>query len=310
MVYGYCRLISDRMKQILIVSVLLAVTTVDQAQTGLAITDRSSGLSVLVVNKDLPLLKILLPNQPLSDRGIEVEFPEHVTGVNKSNGKVEQLYFVSLGNRNKRTAPVWKLEKNTIIYDTDLQDGVHLTAKATLEPDGLSYSYIFTNRSGNGYQNLGAITCVKLYSVFSDTLLKRTYVHHPDGFELLASETPQRLTMPLDQWLPCRYLVSYTWPVPKQRTERDEDGIIRYYKSKKTDLPLIATVSHDRKWVAATCSKDPGNLWDNPERTCHHADPAIDLNRGETKTISLKTFIYKGDLEKAKTLVQQFIAAN
>jgi hypothetical protein len=298
------------MKSPLIILLLLITVKISLGQGGLAITDRSSGLRLSVINKEFPLLKILLPGQLDSDRGIEVEFPEHVTGVNKNSGKAEQLYFVSLGNRNRRTSPVWKLEKNTIIYETDLQDNVHLTAKAILEPDGLRYSYTFTNRSGADYKNLGAITCVKLYSLFSDTLLRRTYVHHPNGFELLASETPQRLTLPLNQWLPCRYLVSYTWPVPKQRTEKDEDGITRYYKSKKTDLPLIATLSHDKKWVAATCSTDPGNLWDNPERTCHHADPAIDLNKGEIKTISLKTFIYKGDLDKSISLFRQFAATD
>lgn len=277
---------------------------------GQGITDQKSGLRVSVMNRDFPLLKILLPGQPESDRGIEVEFPEHVTGVNKTNNQVEQLYFVTRGNQNKRTMPVWRVKGNTVIYETELQNKIHLTAKAILEPDGIKYTYIFTNHSGTAYTNLQAVTCVKLYAVFSDTLLQRTYVHHPTGFELLAAETPERLSMPLNQWLPCRYLVSYTWPVPKQRMEKDEDGITRYYKSKKTDLPLIATLSHDKKWVAATGSKDPGNLWTNPERTCHHADMGVDLNKGETRTTTLKTFIYKGGVGKAKTLGEQLLINN
>jgi hypothetical protein len=87
-----------------------------------------------------------------------------------------------------------------------------MTAKAQLNADGVKYSYSFTNISSVSYQKLQAVTCVKLYSAFSDTLLERTYVHHTEGFDLLASETPERLTMPLNKWLPCRYLVSYDWP--------------------------------------------------------------------------------------------------
>jgi hypothetical protein len=173
-----------------------------------------------------------------------------------------------------------------------------MKAKAQLEPNGVSYIYTITNGSAIPYEKLQAVTCVQLYSVFSDTRLERTYVHHNDGFDLLASETPERLTMPLDKWLPCRYLVSYTWPVPDKRVEKDEDSITRYHKSRKVDKPFIATLSHDKKWIAATYTKETGNVWNNPERSCQHADPFISLRPGETKTLQLKTFIIKGDLEK------------
>jgi hypothetical protein len=267
------------------------------AQSELSLKDSKSGLRLFVINTDFPLLKALIPGQPDTDRGIEIEFPEHVTGLNTQRNAVEHLYLVSRGNANRRTVPVWKKDGNTLIYETLINGNIRLIAKAKLDSNAITYSYTFTNLSDISYQNLQAVTCVKLYSVFSDTLLERTYVHHADGFDLLASETPQRLTMPLDKWLPCRYLVSYRWPVAPKKIDKGEDSITRYYKSKKADEPFIATYSHDKKWIAATYTAETGNLWTNPERTCQHADPSITLNAHETKSLVLKTFLFKGSPE-------------
>jgi hypothetical protein len=104
--------------------------------------------------------------------------------------------------------------------------------------------------------------------------------------------------MPLNKWLPCRYLVSYTWDVNPKRIEKDEDGNTRYYKSRKADKPFIATLSHNRQWVAATFTTTTGNLWTNPERSCHHADPSAELNITETQTLTLKTYLFRGSLEQ------------
>lgn len=73
------------MKQILCILVLsscLSSVPKTEAQSGLGIST-STGLKVLVVQKDFPLLKLLLPNQSITERGIEIEFPEHVTGFNQ-----------------------------------------------------------------------------------------------------------------------------------------------------------------------------------------------------------------------------------
>lgn len=263
------------------------------------------GLKVIVVQKDFPLLKILLPGQSTADRGIEVEFPEHVTGVNDQSHDVEHLYLVTNRGANVRTPPAWYVKGDTIVYKTNLMNRIEMTAIATLEEDGVRFVYRFINHSNVSYSNLQAVTCVKLYSLFSDTLLQRTYVHHSTGFDLLASETPERLTMPLQKWLPCRYLVSYTWPIPSRCIEKNEDSITRYYKSKKADKPFIATLSHDGKWIAATFTKEAGNLWTNPERTCQHADPAINLKSGETKSLQLKTFVIRGSLSQLLDLINK-----
>lgn len=265
----------------------------------------STGLRAMVVQDDYPLLKLLLPGQPISDRGIEIEFPEHVTGLNKANNKSEHLYLTTRGNANKRTLPVWRKEGNKLIYKTKLDDKVTMIATAALSLDGISYTYNFINHSKISYEKFQAVTCVKLYSVFSDTRLQRTYVHHADGFDLLASETPERLTMSLQKWLPCRYLVSYSWPVYPKRLEKDEDGITRYHKSRKVDRPFIATLSHTKNWIAATYTKQTGNLWTNPERSCQHLDPSVSLNAGERKSVFLKTFVIRGDLQQLLQIVNR-----
>jgi len=273
------------------------------AQNKLSLTQPKSGLTLVVINKNFPLLKILLPGQSASERGIEVEFPEHVTGVNTLTSNVEHLYLVTRQNLNNRTVPAWSVDGNALTYETEINNSIRMVAKVQLDPDGVSYSYRFTNRSTASYENLQSVTCVKLYSAFSDTLLERTYVHHSDGFDLLAAETPERLSMPLNKWLPCRYLVSYTWPVAAVRKEKGIDSITRYNKSRKTDKPFIATLSHDKKWIAATYTQETGNLWTNPERSCQHADPSISLKPGESKTLRLKTFIFKGTLDRLLDLI-------
>ncbi len=101
------------------------------------------------------------------------------------------------------------------------------------------------------------------------------------------------------QWLPCRYLDSYKWPVPPpdKRVEKKE-GITYYNASRPVDEPFIATVSKGGRWVVATYAFDTGNVWSNPELTCQHADPSTELGPGETKHLELKTFVFQGSLEQ------------
>lgn len=271
------------------------------AQGELVITDTNSGLRLSAINKEFPVLKLLLPNQSDSERGIEIEFPEHVTGVNNRSGQLEHLYHLYLestaNSTNRVLGPVWTINDNTLVYETTLKDNMKMVACAKLDSIGIKFSYTFTNQSDNSYQHLQAITCVQLYSFFADTLLERTYIHTDNGFDIMASETPERLSMPLDEWLPCRYHVSYNWPIPNIKKEKGQDSIMKYYRSIKANYPFIATLSHDRTWVAATFTTQTGNLWTNPERSCHHVDPEISLIRpNEIKTIRLTTFVYEGNL--------------
>jgi hypothetical protein len=168
-----------------------------------------------------------------------------------------------------------------------------------LEEDGVRFHYEFSNHSGVAYDMIYAVTDPRLTSTFHDVRLERTYVHHADGFELLASESPGRLTMPLDQWLPARYLASFTWPVPALRIERRTDGITYYNKSRPVDQPFIATLSADSAWVVASFAREAGNVWSNPELTCQHVDPQTSLAPRGRATLEMKILVLRGSLDEA-----------
>ena len=176
-------------------------------------------------------------------------------------------------------------------------------ARAMLEADGVRFAYEFLNRSKVDYDMIYAVTDPRLTGI--DPRLERTYVHHKEGFDLLASETPGRLNMPLNQRLPSRYLASFTWPVPKQRVERREDGITYYNKSRAVDEPMIATVSTDRQWVIASFSRTTGNVWSNPELTCQHVDPETSLAAGQKATLEVKMLVFRGSLDEALRIVRE-----
>ncbi len=95
-------------------------------------------------------------------------------------------------------------------------------------------------------------------------------------------------------------------PFPEQRIQHRDDGITYYYKSRAIDVPLIATLSVDRKWVAASFSRDPGNVWSNPELTCQHVDPQVSLPRVGRAFYEIKILLFQGTLEDAlKRSMQQ-----
>jgi hypothetical protein len=258
----------------------------------------AAGLRLMVAaDHASPVLRVVLPGLPASDRSIEILFPEHVTVVKQGQSSAQQLYMFRPGERDDR--PRWRRSESAVEYERDLGDGLHLLARATLEGDGVRFRYDVRNESRVAYAMIYAPTDPRLTSIFHDVRLERTYVHHADGFDLLASETPRRLTMPLDQWLPARYLVSFTWPVPAQRMERRDDGIPYYQKSRAVDMPFIATVSTDKAWVIASFARTAGNVWSNPELTCQHVDPQTPLAPGQRATIELKLLVMRGSLDDA-----------
>jgi len=139
-----------------------------------------------------------------------------------------------------------------------------------------------------------------------DERLERTYVHHTNGFDLLASETPDRLTMPLDRWLPARYLAQLTAPIPAERVQHRDDGITYYYKSRPVDQPFIATRSTDGKWIVASFARVAGNVWSNPELTCQHVDGTLPLAPRQTATQEVKLLVMRGSLDDAlRRAIQQ-----
>ncbi len=258
----------------------------------MALTERAS-----------PVLKLLLPGQDESARGIEVELPEHVWGRPRGASDAEQLYLMAPGRQEDQGqhSPhfTWHCEGRALGYQMEVKQRITMNVRAEMEPDGIRMQYRFINNGRKEYSVLQPVTCVKLNDPFTDNFLERTYVHHADGFDLLASETPERLQMSRDQWLPCRYLVSFTWPPPSpDRRIETVEGIRRYNKSVCVDEPVLATLSHDEKWIAATCTRETGNLWTNPERTCQHADPTTELKPGDSREVALKLFLFRGTLNQ------------
>ena len=269
----------------------------------LALTNRAGvRLQVAHENSD-PSLKILIPGQPASDPGIEVLFPEHVTARPHGSTEVQHLYLFRPGKQKQR--PIWRLDGMTLEYKMNLEGGTVLTARATLEEDGIRYHYEFVSGSGPAYDVIQAVTDPRMATqLLRDLRLERTYVHHGSGFDLLASETPARLSMPLGEWLPNRYRVPFSWPVDASRIEKHPDGITWYNKSRPVDEPFIATVSTDGKWIMATFARDPGNVWTNPELTCQHADPQVSLPSGGRAAQESKSLLFQGTLADVLKKVQ------
>ncbi|HLY20328.1 MAG TPA: hypothetical protein VKR61_24035 [Bryobacteraceae bacterium] len=256
-----------------------------------------AGLKMLIAAEDTqPALHIRLPGLPDTDRSIRVLFPEHVTA-RRHDAEPEHLYMFRPGKQSDQ--PSWRRLEHALEYERDFAGQVHLRARASLEDDGVRFTYEFTNRSKAAYDMIYAVTDPRLTGIFHDVRLERTYVHHHDGFDLLASETPDRRSMPLDRWLPARYLVSFTWPVPAQLVERRADGITYYNKSRAVDQPMLATLSTDKKWVIASFTRTVGNVWSNPELTCQHVDPEIPLPPDQSAAAEVKMLVFQGSLDQA-----------
>lgn len=271
--------------------------TMTLAAQSLPVVRNASGVSLEVAEEDSePALHVVLPGDS-KESAIKVLFPEHVTARRPGSNDGERLYLFRPGRNGKR--PMWRRAGQAIEYESDLEENIHLLARATLEDDGVLFHYEFQSRSDVNYEMITAVTDPRMTSILHDVRLERTYVHRKDGFELLASETPARLTMPLSEWLPSRYLASYTWPVPAKLVERREDGITYYNSSRPVDEPVIATISTDHKWVVASFTKATGNVWSNPELTCQHVDPKKPLPPRGRAVVEVKVLIFAGTLDQA-----------
>jgi hypothetical protein len=284
-------------------TVLLMGTVLAEIPPKLVPVRNDAGVRLSVDEQnDLPALRIAVSSAQDSD--LWVLFPEHVTVVERGKTESQQLYMFRGGRQPRSTQ--WRRSGQSLEYRTEFQPGIRMIANARLDDDGVRYRYQFTNVSRFDYDMVQAVTDPRMISpYFRDVRLERTYVHHADGFDLLAAETASRLSMTLGEWLPNRYRVPYTWPIDSQRIIRQVDGVTWYNKSRPVDEPLLATQSTDGQWTIATFSYDPGNLWVNPELTCQHADPRVSLRRGETRSYELKTLILRGSLETVLAKARQ-----
>lgn len=257
----------------------------------------AAGVQMAVDAEDRdPALAVTVPDGPPDARSFKILLPEHLTLRAHGQTDAPHLYVFQPGARG--TAPPWKRVGNSLEYEADYGQ-IHFLARATLVNDGILFHYEFVNHSATAYDMITAITDPRFHAVFYDPRLERTYVHLKSGFDLLASDTPERLTMPLSQWFPVRYLASYSAPVPTELVQRPGDGITYRYKSRAVDVPMIATLSEDRTWVAASFSRAPFNVWSNPELTCQHVDPQVPLAANGHAEYEMKVLIFQGSLEDA-----------
>jgi hypothetical protein len=269
----------------------------------------ASGLTIRVANEHAdPSLWLSVPDEVSGQDAVLVLLPEHVTVRRRGTSEAEHLYLWRSGPSGSR--PNWRQVRNVLQYEAEFAPDIHFLAQVSLEPDGVLYHYEFVNRSNVDFDSVQAVTDPRMISpLFHDVRLQRTYVHDAKGFDLLASDIPERVTMPLDQWLPNRYRISYAWPAEEIRVQRQADGITFLNASKRADEPVIATVSTDRRWIMATFSRNPGNLWTNPDLTCQHADPEIALPSHSKGVIEEKTLLFRGILDDVAKKVRQQRAA-
>jgi hypothetical protein len=268
---------------------------VGQAQTPEVRNSAGIEMKIDTADKD-PAVSVTVPDGSPNDRKFKILLPEHVTVRRHGQTEVQHLYIYDHNPASQ--APKWKNIGNALEYENDFGQ-IHFVARATLVDDGILFHYDFVNRGATDYDMVTAVTDPRFHAVFYDPRLERTYVHHKDGFVLLASATPERLTMPLTEWFPVRYLASYTAPIPSELVQRPGDGITYRYSPERVDAPMIATLSKDGTWVAASFSRDPGNVWTNPQLTCQHVDPQVPLPHGAHAQYEMKILIFKGTLQDA-----------
>jgi len=274
------------------------------AEESLSVSNES-GLTMAVSEEHgWPSVWISVAGEESGKRAVLVLLPEHVTVRRHGSDQGEHLYLWRPGKAG--AAFKWARSGNAFQWETDFEAGIHFLARVSLDADGVLYHYEFVNKSQTDFDSVQAVTDPRMLSpLFHDVRLERTYVHTANGFSLLASDMPERLTMPLATWLPNRYRVSFEWPIPKSRAEKQPDGIMFFNASTRADLPVLVTLSADRRWVMATFSRDPGNLWTNPELTCQHADPEIALPRNSKTALEEKTLIFQGALDDVISKVRQ-----
>src|ERR687891_292620 len=97
-----------------------AQTTGGSADVHLPIQN-AAGLRLLVSTEHTsPVLRVILPGRPTSDRSIEILFPEHVTVVKQGQRSAQQLYLFRPGGRGDR--PLWRRSDGSLEYERDLGD--------------------------------------------------------------------------------------------------------------------------------------------------------------------------------------------
>lgn len=261
------------------------------SRSGLVMSPAGSGAD--------PVVAVRLPNAAAPT--IVIEMPEHAWGRRPDSSDQEWFYRLYSSDARLRTRVTWTRKDRSLEYSVALLHGVRLHGKARLDDDGITVAHEFENGGDARFEQVQAPVCVKLYAPFTDVFLERTYVHHHEGLDLLASETPKRLHMNAEEWLPSRYVARCAPPavLPEHHIERQPGGIVKYQKLRLADVPFIATSSSPAGWVAATHALDAPSVWTNPARNCHHVDVSSPLPPGGRAALSLKVYLMRGTVDAA-----------
>lgn len=235
-----------------------------------------------------------------------IEMPEHAWRKEKANSAQAWFYRMYTSDRALRGQVNWLKDGNALSFSMKTSSGFTLNSKATLESNGVVITHEVISNSVRQLAAVEAPTCVKLYRPFTDVFLERTYIHHPEGLELIASETADRSQKNAEEWLPCRYIarVGKNTPPAEHRVER-LDGVTRYFRSRAADAAFLATESQPSGWTAATHAFNCESVFTNPARTCHHADPrALGITDGRA-VLRLKVYVLKGTPKDVWSLVAE-----
>jgi hypothetical protein len=280
----------------------VAQTSLSQAPT---LTCPGGGVRMVALTDHIsPMVRFLLPGEAADSHGIQVECPESI----KVGAAKEKLYTVDRrlkGNSAGSKIPpyTWQATQQSLSYTMQIEHGISIVCKVLAEADGPRFRYTFTNPSEQAYDTLQPITCVQLGTgpAFGDVRLERTWVHLAGGFDLLASESPERLTQPVKEWGQSRYHAFLKVPNGPHENRLNlasapRGFVIMYHKSRPIDDPVIATTSVDGQWVVATYNPTARFVWSNPQWTCQHSDPSAPLPAHGRVQLEVKVFVFRGGL--------------
>ncbi len=270
-----------------------------QENAPLTVTEARSGLRLeRFGNPQRPAVALFLPQ--VQDPSVVIEMPEHAWRKAVPDGQQEWFYKMFSSDPALRGQVEWERSGDRLGFTMTTPSGYVLRSQATLQADGLDIVHEISHKSVLRHAAVEAVTCFKLYRPFTDVFLDRTYVHHADGLDLIASETKGRTSKNAEEWLPCRYIaqVGKNGRRGEYRVEQ-LDGVTRYFKSKPADVAFLATESTTGNWTAATFARDCDSIFTNPARTCHHVDPeAKGISNGQA-ILRLKLYLIKGRAQDA-----------
>lgn len=262
-----------------------APSTVQEARSGLRL-ERFG-------DPQRPAVALFLPQ--VQDPSVVIEMPEHAWRKADPDDQQEWFYKMYTTDPALRGQVAWTQSETRLGFTMTTPSAYVMRSQATLQPDGLDIVHEISHPSVQRHAAMEAVTCVKLYRPFTDVFLDRTYVHHADGLDLIASETKGRTSRNAEEWLPCRYIAQVDRNGRRgEYREEKLDGITRYFKSKPADVAFLATESATGNWTAATFARGCDSVFTNPARTCHHTDPrARGILNGQA-TLRLKVYLVKG----------------